>query len=153
MVRRPAASSIALPVLLVILLIPSISSVIARAANAADRSTGDVVEAVIFWALLLAMVTGIVLVVTRTWVALRPDGVEILQVFRRRLHRYEDIADVRVDRATSDRTIRLTLRDGTALTLPAPTRALRKLSDPILDQAVQAIRDRAGLGPAPPRLP
>jgi len=150
---RPATSTVALPVLLVLTLVPATTSVIARAADAANRSTGDVVEAVLFSALLLVMITGIVLALTRTWVSLRPDGVEVLQVFRRRLYRYNDITDVRVDRGSGDRTIRLNVRDQGPVTLPAPTRGLRELSDRTLDHAVQSIRDRADLGPEPPRLP
>jgi PH (Pleckstrin Homology) domain-containing protein len=150
---RPAASTVALPVLLLISLIPTTVSTIAPATDAASRSTGVVVRAVVFSAMLLVIVTSTALLLTRTRVTLRPDGVEVLQVFRRRLYRYDDITDARIDRGTNDRTIKLTLRDGPSVTLPAPTRGLRRLSDPTLDNAVQSIRDRAGLGPAPPRPP
>jgi hypothetical protein len=148
---RLGGSAVALPVFTVVVLGQVTASAIGRVVDA-DRSTGALVRAILYAGLLLAVVVLTVIILARTRVALLPDGVEVRQ-FKRRLYRYDDITDVRVDRATGDRTIRLTLRDGTSVTLLAPTRGLRPPSDRTLDHAVQAIRDRAVLGPAPPRLP
>ena len=87
----------------------------------------------------------------RTRVRLLEAGVEVRQ-WATRLYRYADIADVKLDRATNDRTITLGFRDGRNRRLPAPTRGLRKPSDPTLLDAVDAIRERASFQPAR-RLP
>jgi hypothetical protein len=104
---------------------------------------------VFLWMTLAVSVSGAVVFGTlclRTRVRLVAAGVEVRQ-FRTVLHRYGDITDARVDRANNDRSIKLTLRHGTARTLPAPTQWLRRDSDPTLDDAVSAIRRRSGLTP------
>jgi hypothetical protein len=104
---------------------------------------------IFFWVALTTFVASAIVVGTlclRTRVRLVPAGVEIRQ-FRTVLYRYSEITDARVDRGNNDRSITLTLRSGPARTLPAPTRWFRPDSDTTLDDAVSAIRRRAGLTP------
>ena len=80
-------------------------------------------------------------VLVRTRTRLTADGIEIRQT-RPEVLPWSDIAGVERDRATGRRTIKVTLRDGPARTLPTPTQGKRPLADPTLDDAVAAMRRR-----------
>ena len=110
-------------------------------------------DRVIFWLVAATFAGGTLALVSlclRTRVRLTPQGVEVRQ-FKTALYEYGDITDARIDRGNNDRTIKLTMRNGKARTLPAPTRGLRPPSDTTLDQAVVAIRRCSGLTPLSPR--
>ena len=122
-------------------------------AGTAFSEEGRLRSLIFFWVAMTTFVASAVVLGTlclRTRVRLVTAGVEI-RLFRTVLYHYSDITDARVDRGNNDRSIKLTLRNGQARTLPAPTRWFRPESDTTLDDAVSAIRRRTGLTPTSPR--
>lgn len=97
---------------------------------------------VALFGLVLAAVGLLLLVVLhRTRTRLTTEGIEIRQT-RPEVLPWSAIAAVERDGATGRRTIKVSLREGGARTLPTPTQGKRPLADPTLDDAVAAMRRR-----------
>ena len=83
----------------------------------------------------------LLVVLHRTRTRLTTEGIEIRQA-RPEVLPWSAIAAVERDGATGRRTIKVSLREGGARTLPTPTQGKRPLADPTLDDAVAAMQRR-----------
>lgn len=79
--------------------------------------------------LLAGSVALFVFELTRTQVQLSTEALAVRHYVTKR-YAWSEITDARIDRGTNDRAIKTSLADGRRITLPAPTRGLRKPSDP-----------------------
>lgn len=97
----------------------------------------------LFGLLMAAVGVFFVVLLVRTRTRLTEEGIEIRQTAPEVLA-WSEITSVQLDRSNAERTITVSLRDGSVRTLPTPTQGKRSLSDSTLADAVAAMRRRLG---------